>query len=100
MKKSKYVLLKDESDLSEEQKAKLVQVKDVSLTLKSRHELKEEMRSIFEQTNNWLAGLLKLGRWLVGAKKYFPDSQNTIIRWLDEIIVTSIIRLRVGCRRH
>ncbi len=94
------MLLKDESDLSEEQKAKLVQVKDVSLTLKSRHELKEEMRSIFEQTNNWLAGLLKLGRWLAGAKKYFPDSQNTIIRWLDEIIVTSIIRLRVGCRRH
>ena len=41
---------------------------------------------IFEQSHNWLVGLLKLGRWLLEAKKYFPDSQNTIIRWLDEII--------------
>ena len=86
LKKSKYVLLKNQSDLNEEQKAKLMQVKDVSSTLKSMHELKEEIRRIFAQTNNWLVGLLKLGRWLSGAKKYFPDSQNTIIRWLDEII--------------
>ncbi len=86
LKKSKYVLLKNESDLSEEQKTQLVQVKDVSPTLKLRHELKEKLRKIFEQTNNWLVGLFKLGRWLSGAKKYFPDSQNTIIRWLDEII--------------
>ncbi len=86
LKKSKYVLLKNESDLNEEQKAKLVQLKDVSPTLKTRHTLKEEIRRIFEQANNWLVGLWKLGRWLSGAEKYFPDSQNTIIRWLDEII--------------
>ena len=86
LKKSKYVLLKNETDLSEQQKTKLVQVKDVSPTLKLMHELKEKLRNIFEQTNNWLVGLFKLGRWLSGAKKYFPDSQNTIIRWLDEII--------------
>ena len=86
LKKSKYVLLKNETDLSEEQKTKLVQVKDVSPTLKLMHELKEKLRKIFEQTNNWLVGLFKLGRWLSGAKKYFPDSHNTIIRWLDEII--------------
>ncbi len=86
LKKSKYVLLKNESDLNEEQKAKLVQLKDVSPTLKTMHTLKEEIRRIFEQANNWLVGLWKLGRWLSGAEKYFPDSQNTIIRWLDEII--------------
>jgi len=86
LKKSKYVLLKNESDLNEEQKAKLVQLKDISPTLKSMHELKEEIRRVFEQANNWLVGLWKLGRWLLGAEKYFPDSQNTIIRWLDEII--------------
>jgi transposase len=62
LKKSKYVLLKNESALNKEQKAKLVQVKDVSPTLKTRHELKEEIRRIFEQANNWLVGLLKLGR--------------------------------------
>ncbi|MEG4838802.1 ISL3 family transposase [Microcoleus sp. B9-D4] len=86
LKKSKYVLLKNESDINEEQKAKLLQVKDVSSTLKSMQELKEKIRRIFEQSNNWLVGLLKLGRWLLEAKKYFPDSQNTIIGWLDEII--------------
>jgi transposase len=86
LKKSKYVLLKNESDLNEEQKAKLVQVKGVSPTLKSMHELKEKIRQIFEQSNNWLTGLFKLGIWLSEAQKYFPDSQNTIIRWLDEII--------------
>ena len=86
LKKIKYVLLKNESDLSEEQGIKLIQVKEVSINLKKMHELKEEIRKIFEQTNNWLTGLFKLGRWLVSAKKYFPDSQNTIIRWLDEII--------------
>jgi transposase len=29
---------------------------------------------------------LKLGRWLSGAKKDFPDSQNAIISWFGEII--------------
>ena len=86
LKKSKYVLLKNEKDLSEEQESKLVKVKEVSPELKIMHELKEEIRKIFEQTNNWLTGLLKLGIWLASAKKYFPDSQKTIVRWLDEII--------------
>jgi transposase len=86
LKKSKYVLLKNEKDLSEEQESKLVKVKEVSPELKIMHELKEEIREIFEQSDNWLTGLLKLGIWLGSAKKYFPDSQNTIIRWLDEII--------------
>jgi transposase len=86
LKKSKYVLLKNEKDLSEEQKSKLIQVKEVSSSLKRMHELKEEIRKIFEQTNNWLTGLFKLEIWLASAKKYFPNSQKTIIRWLDEII--------------
>jgi transposase len=86
LKKSKYVLLKNEKDLSEEQKSKLIQVKEVFSSLKRMHELKEEIRKIFEQTNNWLTGLFKLGIWLASAKKYFPNSQKTIIRWLDEII--------------
>jgi transposase len=86
LKKSKYVLLKNEKDLSKEQESKLIQVKEASSNLKRMHELKEEIRKIFEQSNHWLTGLFKLGRWLASAKKYFPDSQNTIIRWLDEII--------------
>ena len=54
LKKSKYVLLKNESDLNEEQKAKFVQVKDVSFTLKNMHESKEIIRRSFPHANNWL----------------------------------------------
>ena len=86
LKNSKYVLLKNEKDLTEKQVSKLIQVKEVSSNLKRMHELKEEIRKIFEQTNNWLTGLFNLGMWLAKAKIYFPDSQNTIIRWLDEIL--------------
>jgi transposase len=40
LKKSKYALLKNESELNEEQKAKFVQVKDVFSTLTNMHKLK------------------------------------------------------------
>jgi transposase len=86
LKKSKYVLLKNEQDLTEKQNQQLVQVKEVSPSLKIMHELKEKLRTIFEQTNEWLSALFQLGVWLSRAKKYFPNSQQTIIRWLTEII--------------
>lgn len=86
LKKSKYVLLKNEADLSEQQKAKLIQVKDVSASLKIRQELKEKFRFLFAATEHWLIGLFQLGRWLSEAPKYFPNSRQTIIRWLAEII--------------
>ena len=50
------------------------------------HELKEKIRTIFNKTSDWYAGVFKLGMWLSKAKKYFPKSNNTIIRWFDEII--------------
>ncbi|BAY82102.1 transposase [Calothrix parasitica NIES-267] len=86
LKKSKYALLKNESNLNEEQKIKLVEVKEVSPTLKLMHELKEKIRIIFNETNDWLAGLFELGMWLSTAKDYFPVSQKIIIRWSDVVI--------------
>ncbi len=86
LKNSKYVLLKNESDLNEEQINKLYQVKNLSPILKEMHELKEKIRKIFNKTDNWYPGVFKLGMWLAKAKKYFPKSNNTIIRWFDEII--------------
>ncbi len=50
------------------------------------HELKEKIRQTFEEKNDWLVGLLKLEIWLSEGQKYFPNSQKTIIKWLDEII--------------
>lgn len=83
---SKYALLKNEKHLSEQQKVKLSQVKSVSPVLSKMHELKEELRDIFERNHNWLSGLFKLGSWLLSAVNYFPKSYQTILRWLDEII--------------
>ncbi len=40
----------------------------------------ENIRIIFNDTYDWLAGLFKLGMWLDQAKTYFPVSQKTIIR--------------------
>lgn len=78
LKKSKYALLKNEINLNEEQKMKLFQVKKVSPTLKLMHELKEKIRIIFDETDDWLAGLFKIGIWLLKAKEYFPVSQHVL----------------------
>ncbi|RCJ42029.1 transposase [Nostoc minutum NIES-26] len=86
LKNSKYSLLKNEDNLNEEQLNKLIQVKNTSTILKVMHELKEKIRAIFNKTNDWYTGVFKLGMWLSRAKKYFPNSNNTIIRWFDEII--------------
>lgn len=86
LKKSKYALLKNEKDLNEEQTKKLAQVKQVSPTLKLMHDLKEKIRIIFDETDDWLAGLFELGLWLSKARTHFPVSQKTIIRWIDEIL--------------
>lgn len=83
---SKYALLKNEKHLNEQQKNKLEHVKIVSPVIGRMHELKEELRDIFEKSNNWLEGLFNLGSWLLSAVNYFPKSYQTILRWLDEII--------------
>ena len=83
LKNSKYPLLKNEDNLNEEQANKLIQVNNISPVLKEMHELKEKIIKIFNQTNDWYTGVFKIGMWLWKAKKYFPKSNNTIIRWFD-----------------
>ncbi len=84
--KSKYVLLKNEKDLTDKQKDKLEEVKKVSPILAKMHGLKEEFRNVFETNYNWVEGLLSLADWLKKAQEYFPKSFSTIRRWLGEII--------------
>jgi transposase len=86
LKNSKYPLLKNKDNLTQEQLDKLIQVKNVSPILKEMYEFKEKIRKIFNNTNDWYTGVFKLGMWLSRAKKYFPNSNNTIIRWYQEII--------------
>jgi transposase len=84
--KSKYVLLKNESELSERELEKLKEVQKVAPELGKMHQLKEEFRKIFEDSNNWKKGLLSFGDWLTEAWDYFPKSSRTIRRWIGEII--------------
>lgn len=90
---SKYVLLKNEKDLSERQREKLIEVSKVSPKLATMHRLKESFRGIFESPENWVEGTLELLDWMVESSTLFKRSCGTIKRWFDE--VTSYFELRI-----
>lgn len=83
---SKYALLKNEEDLNELQQEKLIEIKEVFPGLSEMHRMKESFRDIFETEKNWLDGLLKITNWMKEAQVIFPQSFDTIRRWLGEII--------------
>jgi transposase len=85
IKGSKYPLLKNEVDLLDEQKEKLEKVKEVSPILGQMHNLKEEFRTIFEDSDNWSEGTLELMNWLEKASNVFVKSCQTIINWFGEV---------------
>lgn len=83
---SKYALLKNEEDLNELQKEKLIEVRDILPKLAAMHQTKELFREIFESKIDWVHGLLSLCDWLKSADVEFPNSCGTIKRWVGEII--------------
>ena len=83
---SKYVLLKSEADLTQEQRFKLESLQQVSPTLKRMHRLKQDFREIFETCQTWGDGTLRLLDWLVSAQADFKKSVGTITRWFGEIV--------------
>ena len=84
--KIKYVLLKNEEDLKEEQKIKLKEIKHQIPELGKMHRLKERIRAIYERVEKDAAPTLLLIDWVLEAKDYFPKSVNTIIRWFGEVV--------------
>ena len=54
IKKSKYILLKNEEDLTDIEKEQLESVKKVAPTLQKMPQMKEEFRRIFEAPKDWL----------------------------------------------
>lgn len=85
LKQSKYAILKPEESLTERQRLKLEEVKQVSPLLAAMHQQKEAFRNIFETAQDWSEGTLKLLDWLVDAETNFANSVGTIKRWLGEI---------------
>lgn len=86
LKKSKYPLLKNESDLLEVEQEKMAVVRKEIPKLGKMHQLKEKFRQVFEQSQEWVEGLFNLSDWLQEATELFPDSCRTIKNWIGEII--------------
>ncbi|BAG00651.1 ISL3-like element ISMae36 family transposase [Microcystis aeruginosa] len=86
LKRSKYSLLKNEEDLTEPQKIKLEAIKEKFPNLKKMQELKEELRTIYETSNNPTEGLLSISEWLAKSSSVFTKSCQTIRNWFGEII--------------
>ena len=82
---SKYPLLKNEVDLLDKQNEKLEKVKEVSPISEEMHNLKEEFRSIFENSENWGEGTLELIDWINKAWNVFPQPCRTLINWFGEV---------------
>jgi transposase len=86
LKKSKYSLLKNEENLTEEQKNKLAALKETFPKLKEMHELKENLRIIYEKSENWREGMFAMQDWWEKSAEIFTESRQTIRRWFGEII--------------
>jgi transposase len=78
--------LKNEKNLNELQKEKLIEIKEVFPELSKMHEMKELFRDIFEAENDWLSGLFSIIEWMKKAQMNFPQSFGTIGRRIGEII--------------
>lgn len=85
LKQSKYALLKNEKDLTEKQKIKLEEIREVVPLLGKMHQQKEEFRRVFEDAKNWGDGASKLLDWMETVKETYKDSVGTICRWFGEV---------------
>lgn len=85
LKQSKYALLKPEENLTETQKAKLVDIRERVPTLAQMHQQKEAFRAIFEQAHDWGEGAFQLLDWLAECQESFQQSVGTIGRWFGEV---------------
>jgi transposase len=86
LKRSKYSRLKNEEDLTETQKIKLEAIKENFQNLKKMQELKEEVRKIYETSENPTEGMLSISEWLAKSSSVFTKSCQTIRNWFGEII--------------
>jgi transposase len=85
LKGSKFILLKNGVDLTQEQKVKLADILKHSKRLKLAYELKEEFRDIFERSETVQAGKKQLLAWLKKARSVYCDVLTTIRNHLDGI---------------
>lgn len=79
----RWILVKNESNLNEEEKAKLQDMYLKCPELKACHKLKEDFRSIFENQTSRSKAKTKLYAWKKRAKRTQLDSLDTFLTTLD-----------------
>jgi transposase len=82
---SRYLLLKNQADLTEEQCLKLEQVLSHSCCLRMAYELKEEFRQIYQTARTPESGKRRFHAWLNHAQQLYLESSQTIRDHLDGI---------------
>lgn len=85
IKNIKYLLLKNNDKLNEEEKENLGKILACSNRLKSAYELKEEFRKIYEEKQTPENAKSKFEQWMQKASKFYNDSVNTVKNHIDGI---------------
>jgi transposase len=85
IKGSRFILLKNKADLTEEEKVKLENILRCSNRLRLAYNLKEDFRNIFETCKNPDDGQKQLEEWLEKAKAVYGAVLQTIRKHLDNI---------------
>lgn len=75
---SRHLLLKNHSDLNEEQRLKLELILQHSCCLQMAYELKEEFRQIYETARTAKSGKRRFQTWLHHAQQLYQESCQTI----------------------
>ena len=83
--KNRCLLLKNHSDLTEEEQQELKGLLEVSPCLSIGYELKEELREIYETTTTVKMGLRKLKKWLISARIILGQTAETLSNHLTDI---------------
>ena len=83
---SKYALLKKKEKLNDEEKKKLNELRKVFPELMTAYQGKEKLRDIFDSEITSDCAFWQLVEWTESFYQYFPNSCQTIKRWIDEIV--------------
>jgi transposase len=93
---SRYLLLKNQADLTESEKVRLDAVLSQSACLRIAYEMKEEFREIYETSKTIESGMKRLQKWLGQAQVFYGKTAQTIREHKDEICNYFISRTTSG----
>lgn len=94
--KNRCLLLKNGTDLTEEERPYLKELLNLSPCLSIAYELKEELRDIYETSTTAKMGLRRLQKWLVSARCLFGQTAETLEKHIQEICHYFIQRTTSG----